>query len=184
MQRKNVFFTLLIFFLAAGSIHAQKAPREVGLQFNGLDFGGYNSFSAFFKKQKSEQVYKRIRFFVGEIDFQVFNETATFGLNGGIAIGREKRKQLDDKLMFYQGPEFSGGLGFRSFSEDDFSANFSARFGWVVGLQHSFNDKWAVNMEAIPGLGAILLVSDDVDTQFSITGRVSNSVNLGIVRKF
>lgn len=178
---------LLLAFLTISNLSAQEAnpPREVGLEFNSLDFDGGSSFSAFFKKQKKENVYRRIRFFTGNLHFGTIDEDFTFNLSAGIAIGREKRKALDAKLMFYQGPEFSIRAGLATFTDDDVHIFLTPAFGWVLGLQHSFNDRWAVNLETIPGVGINVDTYGEGGPSVATFGaNFNNSVSLGLVRKF
>ena len=185
----NRIFTItlfLAFFASMTSLSAQDSSpnREVGLQFNGLNFDGFNGFSLFYKKQKSENVYRRIRFFYGNLNVEAINDISAVSFSSGIAIGREKRKALDAKLAFYQGPEFSAALGVTTQNWDNTSINVSGRFGWILGLQHSFNERWAINLETIPGVGIGVNSITDSDPRFTFNAGISNSVSLGLVRKF
>ena len=190
MIRKTLTLACIALLLAVFSstqLSAQTAnpPREVGLQFSSLNFDGGSGFSAFFKKQKKENVYRRIRFFTGNLLFGSIDKDFTFNLSAGIAIGREKRKALDSKLMFYSGPEFSIQAGLYTFTEDDVHVVLSPAFGWVLGLQHSFNDRWAVNLETIPGVGInIDSYGDGGPGVFTFGANFNNAVSLGLVRKF
>lgn len=187
MQIKLVcvlFFTLTT--LSFSSLQAQSTgkKREVGVQLNGINFSGFNSFSGFYKKQVSENKYRRVRFFSGNLFTGVFGEDDfRFNLNLGAAIGREKRRTLDTRLEFFNGPEFSFGMGFQSVN-DNSSFILSPSFGYVLGLQHSFNERWAINIETIPsiGVGVVLLPGDN--DQLTLNANATNSVALGVVRKF
>lgn len=178
-----IFLALFFALFTTVSLSAQEtgAKREIGLQFSSLDFDG-TTFSAFFKKQKKENVYRRIRLLYGNLLAGVANEDFAFDLSAGIAIGREKRKSLDEKLAFYQGPEFSLGLGLTSFSDDDLGFTVAPGFGWVVGIQHQFNDKWAINLETIPSV-SVAARSDDAEGVL-FQAELSNHVSLGLVRRF
>ena len=188
MQFKNLTYSLLAFVLViftASSLTAQDGNprREVGIQFSSLDFDGSRSFSAFFKKQKKENVYRRIRFFSGSLSARSFEDTFIFDFSAGIAIGREKRKSLDPKLEFYQGPEFSIRLGLAT--EDNVRVSIAPAFGWVLGLQHSFNNRWAVNLETIPSLSITANINNGIRPDVLLFGAgFNNSVSLGLVRKF
>ena len=192
MRNRNLIFPILVALatvFATGSLLAQdsKPKREVGLQFSSLDFDGGSGFSAFFKKQKKENVYRRIRFFSGGLSAISLEEDFNFSINAGIAIGREKRKTLDSKLDFYQGPEVSAQLGLATLGEDNANVLISAGFGWVLGLQHSFNERWAVNLETIPGLSLVGDFYGEDSSGLSSVGfnaRFNNFVSIGLVRKF
>ncbi len=181
---RTLFFALFAF---ATQLSAQNtAPhREVGLQFSGLNLNNTNSFSAFFKKQKKEHVYQRLRLFYGNINGLVRDSERYLAFFGGIAIGHEKRKSLDSKLEFYQGPELSAALSIVSIIDENTDISIRGGFGWVLGLQHSFNERWAVNLEAIPGLSMNVNGATKRDvTTVGWDASISNSVSLGLVRKF
>jgi opacity protein-like surface antigen len=176
---------LAIFSTALSAQDAAKPRREVGLQFNNIDFDG-GTFSAFYKKQKKENVYRRVQFVAGALSLGILEEDFIFNFSAGIGIGREKRKPLDAKLECYQGPQF--GLNFALYTTgDDDATGFLVRpsFGWVLGLQHSFNDRWAVNIETIPSVSIAANTTGDDRTEGLFFGAgFSNSVSLGLVRKF
>lgn len=186
MKIKNlvVFLTMLGSFCVFSGIQAQSTgpKREVGLQFSSLDLDG-SSFSAFFKKEKKENVYRRIRFATGDLGLGIQEEFTNFNFQVAFAIGREKRKELDDKLVFYHGPEFSALFSAYANSEDDLAFNIRPRFGWVFGLQHSFNERWGINIETIPTVYVGATINDINEGLFFGAGG-STTVSLGIVRKF
>lgn len=161
-----------------------KPKREVGLQFSSFDFDGGSGFSAFFKKQKKENVYRRIRLFSGGLSFKSSEEINLFNFSAGIAIGREKRKSLDTKLEFYQGPEFAANLAIGNVGDDDLSLTIAPAFGWVLGLQHSFNERWAVNVETIPRASIAFDSFSNADGEIAFNAGFSNAVSIGLIRKF
>ncbi len=180
----SLFFIFVFFSTQSLSAQDAKPKREVGLQFSRFDFDGGSGFSAFLKKQKKENVYRRIRLFSSGLSFTTTEETDLFNINAGIAIGREKRKSLDSKLEFYQGPEFSVSLAAVSIDEDDLRILIAPGFGWVLGLQHSFNERWAVNVETIPGATISFDSFSNADGEISFNAGFNNSVSIGLVRKF
>jgi hypothetical protein len=181
--------TLVLCLFLNNSLQAQsgKAKREVGLQFSSLNFNG-GSFGAFLKKEKKENVYRRVSFASGNIQLNLVEEETQFNFNAGIAIGEERRKQLDEKLLFFQGPEFSLNVGLFTTEDDDATAvTITPGFGWVFGLQHSFNKLWAINIETVPAVAISgnfygAEISDAEGLSLGI--RASSRVNFGIVRKF
>lgn len=189
MFHKTAFLTTITILLALvfiTTVSAQNATprREVGLQFNRFDFDGDSGFSAFFKKQKKENVYRRIRFFSGGLGFRSVEEKNFFNFSAGIAIGREKRKTLDAKLEFYQGPEFAVNLSLASLDDDDLGVSVAPAFGWVLGLQHSFNERWAVNVETIPQASIGFTNYSNKDGDLFFNAGFNNTVSIGLVRKF
>jgi len=190
MRFKNFVLTFLVVFstlLSSGSLLAQdtKPKREVGLQFSSFDFnGGGSGFSAFFKKQKKENVYRRIRLFSGGLSFISTEEDVFFDFSAGIAIGREKRTSLDAKLEFYQGPEFAVNLGVGALDDNELRLRIAPAFGWVLGLQHSFNERWAVNVETIPSASLAFDSFSNTNGEIAFNAGFSNAVSIGLVRKF
>lgn len=186
---KTFFFALLAACLgsitpAIAQTTASPGKREVGLQFDRLDFTDSPSFSALYKKQIKPDVYRRLRFFYGNLNTDFSDDNSAVSFSGGIAIGREKRKALDDKLFFYQGPEISGLIGLSTVNWDNIATVVGGRFAWVLGLQHYFNERWAINLEALPGIGVTAANSATNAHSFSLTARGSNSVSVGLMRVF
>jgi hypothetical protein len=116
-------------------------------------------------------------------------EETAFNFNVGVAVGREKRKSLDDKLVFYHGPEFAANLSIFTAEDDDVTPILvSPSFGWVFGLQHSFNDRWAMNIETIPSINASFNYygGDGIGSAegLFIGAGGSTTVSLSVLRKF
>ena len=187
MYYKSLVLALFVSFLSflnSGSAQTAAPHREVGLQFSNINFSGSSSFSAFYKKELKENVYRRLRFFYGNVNTAFINDNASFNFNAGVAIGREKRKSLDSKLAFYQGPEVSLGISTSSATGNSSNYSLNGRFGWVLGLQHSFNDRWAINLETIPGIGIGVSGGENRSTAVDVGASFNNTVSLGLVRKF
>ncbi len=187
MRIKIIAFTVALCAVSYSSLHAQETGKkhEIGILVSGLDFNGSNSFNVLYRKQKSENVYRRIRATFGNLGLETENENTIFNFSAGLSIGREKRKTLDRKLEFYRGPEFGLGLGILAGDVEDNRVNASLRFGYVFGLQHSFSEFWAINLETIPSLSVNLNVGDfSENDRFGVRAAGSSAVSLGIVRKF
>ena len=166
---------------ATAPLYAQTdgKKREIGVQFN-----GFTSFTGLYRKQKSENVYRRIRATFGNINFVRIEDEGFITFNAGIAIGREKRRMLDRQLEFYRGPEFSASVSLLTF-EGDGAGAFAVGFGYIFGLQHSFNELWAVHLEAVPLIGVGFATGRSLDEAILTAGAgVSSAVSLGVVRKF
>ncbi len=188
-MRTKLLLSIAVALLAASfsNLHAQTEgkKREVGIQFSGINFDGFTSFAGLYRKQKSGNVYRRIRASFGNITFISSGDDNDFNFSAGVAIGREKRKMLDRKLEFYQGPEFSFSLGLQTGTDQDGQVSVGAGFGYVIGLQHSFSDLWAIHLETIPSIGVNFLAGGDIDDAVVALGAgFSGNVLLGVVRKF
>lgn len=188
MRTPLLLVALLALFLHS-NLHAQEAPkREVGIQFYGINFDGFNGFDAFYKKQIRENVYRRYRLLTGNINSNFRQDNWNFSFLVGGAIGREKRKALGDKLQAYSGPEF--GIRFLMLSTATNGSGFNQyqinpSFGYVLGLQHRFNERWALNLEAVPSAGLTFSYSSATEQgELNVNAGFSSSVSLGIVRMF
>jgi len=152
----RLFYLLPLLLIATfGTVHAQTPmKREIGLR-SSLD----NPLNAGFiyKKQLAENRYRRYR--LGFIDATVNVQSrailAQYGI--GAAIGTEFRKDLDSRLQFVHGPEFSASLSVvavgNSGTADEYT-QIAPRLGigYVLGVQYNINSQWYVNMETIPAL--------------------------------
>lgn len=177
-------FTMLLACLCLSSLHAQDAPkREVGIQLYGLNFNGNNSFSGFYKKQLRENTYRRLQFFAGRISSNFSEDASEANIYLAAAIGREKRKSLDPHLEFYRGPQFGISTSFQSVDERT-AVNVFGDIGYVLGLQHSFNDRWAIQIETVPTVSLGVSFAEDSPTTGLVQANISNSVALGVARKF
>lgn len=198
MQKHHTLSLFFLFLVTLLTAQSNSTPKEVGLQLRGINFNGFTSFSAFYKKQKAENVFTRYRFIFGNIGFQVIEEAKDrFDFSAGLAIGREKRRSIGQKLIFYRGPEFSFNINaasneflqtvqFGNQPPIDIRRSYfgvGVGFGYVVGLQHNFNDLWAINAETIPSVNVSALLSNPSNSG-SINAGLSNGVSLGIVRRF
>jgi hypothetical protein len=183
MKRTSTFFLFFCGILSGiqSSISAQTPTRrEVGIQISGFNFDGVTSFSGFYKKEIRENTYRRWGFLFGSLNMGFQSEEFLFNTAAGLSVGREKRKRLDDKLLFYQGPSFSL-IGF--VNSNQFGIN--PGFGWVVGLQHNLNDRWSVNLETTPSVGVSFSQSSETkNSVLSLDGNISNQVSIGLIRRF
>lgn len=157
--------------------------REVGLRFGNLNLKD-SDFSAFYKKQKSENTYNRVRVFAANLTTGIIDDDFMVSFSAGLAIGREKRKKLDPKLIFYQGPEFNLALGLDYDVERDL-VHVAPGFGYVFGLQHNFNERWAVNIESIPSVSlAVAFALEEESGGVLLNAGFTNLIALGILRRF
>ena len=182
------FSTILFFSLFCTAVTAQNAQvkREVGLQFSGLNFNGNNSFSAFYKKQVKENSFRRIRFLAGNLNIDGSKDRTFGSFFAGVSIGREKRKQLGRKLQFYRGPQFGASTTISASSgpNSDHQVRLGLNAGLVFGLQHQFNEFWAVNIETEPGVGLDLAKRKGAPFNVFGAANVGNNVQIGLVRCF
>ncbi|MEY3240327.1 MAG: hypothetical protein RIR11_1765 [Bacteroidota bacterium] len=190
---KVLFSTAILMAIFSISLSAQISStpkREVGLRFNSLNLGSGDGFSAFYKKEIGENKYRRYRFGFGNIGFsQTTNEgenRSNFSLGASIAVGTERRKQLSNKTIFYRGWEWNAGTNFslRNQENFDYGHHFNVGLGYVLGLQHDINQHFAVNIEAIPGVGLSNTYNRSTRTNsFNVGASVGSTVALSVVYK-
>ncbi len=182
-MKKLSIILLVCLFGKIVSAQSTSPKREVGLQFNSLNLTGNTPFYAIYKKQVRENVFNRVSLAVGNAGFgRNFDDTNYLIFGASIAIGREKRKQLDPKLTFYRGYQFTASTSFGEI-DDNRSVNARIGAGLIFGLQHNFNDRWAINLETDPTV-SIGYVKSNGKWSSSINAGFSNTVALGIVRHF
>lgn len=193
-MKKHFFFLtcpalLLAFFFSHASLQAQTPDtghvHEIGLQFQGIQFAGFNSFTAVYKKQQENGSFRRIRGTVGSLSINSDQvERVSGSLNGGISIGTEKRKALGERTTFFRGPEFGASFGFSKTENVDPFWSISPEFGYVLGIQHQISRYFAINLEIVPGANLNLRKFPQrvLDVYFSTY--FSNSASLSLMYCF
>ncbi|MBK8555611.1 MAG: hypothetical protein IPL65_07500 [Lewinellaceae bacterium] len=184
---KKLLLLLPCLLLLTFSLEAQtSAPRELGVRFDNINFGGYNSFSLVYKKAKSENRYARWRASFGNLNLQVYpdSDAASFGLGFGLRYGLEKRKALSDKFSFCRGPEFGGGFNLQAQNEDVL-VDLNLGFGYILGLQYDINRIFFLNLETIPGVGVNIAAPSEVrDGSFGLNAGFISSAVVTVGMKF
>jgi hypothetical protein len=115
-----------------------------------IGFRTYNmsNFGFFYKKQKSENTYSRLRLATGEFGISKLDPFSG-SISLGIAGGLEKRRALSEKLDFITGFELMCTLG-SSLTGDNLSLSLTPGIGAVLGVAYMASDKFIVGVETIP----------------------------------
>lgn len=96
----------------------------------------------------------------------------------------EKRRKAGDRLVFYDGWEAGADFG-RYKDNRDFSRwVVGAKIGYVLGLQHEFNDRWAINVETVPGIRTRFSKARGEDLFINFSAGFTSSASLALVRTF
>jgi opacity protein-like surface antigen len=169
-------------FLSAQSDDNHK--YEFGLRFSGINFSGFNSFSAIYKKRLDNGKFRRISGTFGGLIYSKNADKSTFGFNAGLSIGNEKRREMGKKTSFYSGPVFSISTSFAKTEEIKPSWNLEPSLGAVIGLQYDFSDNWAINLETIPSASVALRKQPGSDIATNASVGFSSNVVLSILHKF
>lgn len=188
---KKHLFSLLCLAIALAiqtpTLLAQDADDhqyEIGLRVNGLNFDGFNAFSAIYKKKLDNGKFRRISGTFGGINFGQEFRRFNFSFNAGLSIGSEKRKQMGKRTMFYTGPVFSVSTSFNKV--ESFEPNWSLQpsLGAVLGVQYDFSEYWAINLETIPSGAITLRQFSGSDVGVSLNGGFTSNVVLSLMHKF
>ncbi|GAB4008677.1 hypothetical protein GCM10028808_15380 [Spirosoma migulaei] len=165
---KLVSILPLLFLLGTSSVYAQNAPtREIGLRISSFD-----NIGLIYKKQLSENTYRRYRLAFGNLSANFIGSNSLIGFSAGGAIGKEKRRPINDKLQFVYGTELIASIGLNSSSTGNLTISDgnggtttytgsnllivtpSVGVGFVLGAQYNFNPKWYLSAELIPSITA------------------------------
>jgi hypothetical protein len=174
----------ILLFTASG--YAQDSltrVREVGLRTD-----GFNNLGMIYKKQVSENTYRRYRAAIGNVSATFQERLITVGLVAGGAIGKEKRKNLTEKLQAVYGTEFIANVNITSVTvgpnnlasdRDSYHIiNPSVGIGLVLGAQYNFTPKWYVSTELNPSLTVNGVFSQGTSAYNVNAGFSSSSVGI------
>jgi hypothetical protein len=158
--------------------------REIGIRMP--NFSQFNfRFDFVYKKQKTEDKYRRVRFINGGFNVrEIKGFRNTFHL--AMAVGKEKRKPITNKIYWVQGLEFIGSIN-QSHSEPELQVNVNPALGIVLGFQYNINEKFRATLETIPSLGGSVgynSISKKVDVRNLGFGFNSNAVSLNLLYAF
>lgn len=178
----------LAFFLIAISSTAfaqtSRGPEEIGLRLS-----TFENFDFIYKKELSQEVYRRVRFLSTNLQFFTVNEQTLVNFNVGAAIGKEKRVRLTEKLKFHHGLEPGVIIGLSNFQDNNFTGrtNFSINpfLGYVLGFQLAVSDRFLLGIETIPSVNIGLNVVQGGGSSFRFNaGFDSNAIALTGVYRF
>jgi len=171
----NLKFLATTLIIVIFSLTGYSQTKELGLRLNNL-----TDFSFIYKKEKSELKYIRHRFGIVNLGISDVADNKNYNIGLGYAIGIEKRKSINEKLMFIHG------------FEPQLAANISKNMivlnpaiGYVLGFQYTINDDFYVSVETIPSLNGNIVIRDNSSNLYSLNaGFNSNFVALTIAYKF
>jgi hypothetical protein len=184
MEKRILLLAMLaLLFLKAKAQTPESHSHEAGLQLYGIDFGGFNSFAGIYKKKLPSGKFRRFSAGFSSITYQQDN-LHDFGLSFNASLGTEKRKAVGKRTMLCLGPEFSLGTSFGKREKTKASFAFQPSFSYIIGLQYSFSEFWALNMEAGPGIGFSFLRFSSGFEFYRANFHFSSNVALTIVHTF
>ncbi|GAB2527489.1 hypothetical protein [Spirosoma aerophilum] len=158
--------SLVAALLLCVHVQAQDAPtREIGLRTSDL-----SSVGLVYKKQVSENTYRRYRLAFGSLSGTFVSSNSLIGFSVGGAMGKEKRRSLSDKLQFVYGTELIASVNLNSTNTGKLTIDNglggtttytgssilvvtpSVGVGFVLGAQYNFNPRWYLSAELIPSI--------------------------------
>lgn len=164
---KQLAAFLVLIFIISTDLSAQTTnDHEIGIRFN-----NFRDFSLVYKKHLKENKYLRLRSVSSNYSFTFLSSN----LSLGVAVGREKRREINSKLQFVSGGEF--GLFFNrnewfgnSVSSPSKTFSTFVSLNAVLGLNYSVNPRFNLGVEILPGISSNVLFNDDgyVDNSFSL----------------
>jgi hypothetical protein len=189
MKKQHLAITCLAIALGllAFPLSAQTSndhQYEIGLRFSGINFDGFNSFSAIYKKKLAEGKYRRISGTFGGLGFANEFNRSSFSFNFGLSIGRENRRLVGKKTIFYTGPVFSINTGLTKLEGFEPNWNLQPSMGGVLGVQYDFNENWAINLETIPSGSISVRQFSGTDVGINASVGFSSNVTLSLMHKF
>jgi opacity protein-like surface antigen len=142
---KNFTISILCLLLSSSSILSQDHKYEVGLRLTSFD-----SYGSIVKVRNKNGNYQRFRVATANLRFSVRQEETNLGTSGQISYGIEKRRKINNDLIFYHG--FEPFIGLSITAHENTSGSAFLGLGYVTGLQYAINNKFSASLEIIPSL--------------------------------
>jgi hypothetical protein len=158
LKTRFLLLTITILLFSSG-LNAQTAnSREIGLRLWGL-----NDFDFIYKKQLSDNSYRRLRVALANVGFGITDEVNNYSIRAGVAWGKEHRRPVAEDLLWVHGwePRFSFGFEMLSYrdeglpgvDQDTWELSVNPGIGYVLGFQYNVSDRFYVSLESIPSFG-------------------------------
>ncbi len=175
----HAFSLLMIVFIFSPKVKGQLPLYEIGIRTT-----DFNRVDAIYKKSKKQNVFMRYRFVLARFNYSASKERANiFNTSLGIAIGKERRKELTDRLDFFHGWEPNMILNL-SKTNDNFNLSIQPALGYVLGIQFEIADHFFLAMEMIPSIIGQISRSDSSRSAMIRAGFNSNGVAMSLAYQF
>jgi hypothetical protein len=148
-----IVFLAMPLFAQAQEQTATQLKKEVGLSGLSL-YGG----SFMYKKEIKPNVYRRMSFDPASIFYSKGNVLNNTDFGAGFTLGREKRKDVIEKVQFIYGPQFGVGFDFLKYHNvssinTSFNTNtltVDLNFAYLLGIIYHINNKVYIGFESSP----------------------------------
>ena len=171
--------TLLLLACLFSSLNAatQSNTKELGIRFTSLD-----RYDLLYKKEVKQDVYRRLG-----LAFLNLSYVTREGFDGGSAniggsIGRERRRQVSERVTFAHGLQVSANVGIAG-AGDNTQVQVAPGLGYLLGFQYNVSEQFYVGVEVIPD-ASLQLTFGEVTTAGVRAGLSTSGVGLTAVYRF
>ncbi|HHH50171.1 MAG TPA: hypothetical protein ENK52_04250 [Saprospiraceae bacterium] len=170
---------LIIFICASFNTFSQKLSKhEIGISLN-----NFQDFGFVYKKEIAANKLTRYRLALFDYQFRHNSINNHFTLVLSMAIGREHRKEINEKFYFIHGTESQTQISFLSISNERSKAQIQLALGYVLGFQYNLSKDFYLNIESIPSITGYFMTGRGRDYGLGL-GFNSNALALSLVYKF
>ena len=141
---KKSYLLLPFLFIFIGLQSSEAQDREFGLRMS-----DFREFGMVFKKDKGD-FWTRWHASFANLE-ATLNGPFTGGISLGLNVGREKRKEMGDRMNFIHGNQFFASTTLRA-ANDVFSNSATIGFGYLVGMTFTIKNDFNISLETIPSL--------------------------------
>lgn len=168
---------LFLSLLFHGNLVAQ---QEIGVRTN----TNLSNFDFIYKKEQKSDKYIRYRATSFKFDVKDINEQTRTQFSFLLAMGRETRRPIHEKIELITG--FEPNIIVEYYSIDK-ASNLSGLIGlgFIFGLQYQVNKEIFINVETIPTLSAPFVFREGRLLRYGINGRLDiQDVALSVFYRF
>lgn len=172
---RTVLFAACLFFTF--NLTAQTGAKELGIRFTSLD-----RYDLLYKKEVGENTYRRYGLAFLNISYINSDGFDAGSLNIGGSIGRERRRQLSDRVNFAHGLQLSLSGGIAG-AGDNLQVFVTPGLGYLLGFQYNVSDQFYIGVEVIPET-SFQLTFGEITTGALRAGLSTSGVGLTAVYRF
>jgi hypothetical protein len=184
---KNLIGIIAFFCASLTSLQAQEqnsslitTPKRKEIGVSNLSLSGA---SLLYKKEVKPDVYRRWNFGFTDIGFSKGEKSQSISSRLSFSIGKEKRKNIVEKLSFIHGAQYGLSLSFNTDSNNantnisyyNTSLYINPNFGYLFGAIYQINKRFYIGVESVPSLYTSLSYSKDTSNKTKVK---LNGINL------
>ena len=178
-MKKITLFLFLFFSLIQFSNAQTENNHEIGIRLSGLD-----DIDFIYKKYLEEDKLVRLRFAnLGFRHDRIPDNSNRTAVSFGFAVGREKRKAINEKFDFVIGHEFQLSTNINN-AGNGTTAQLRGGIGLVLGFNYEINQNFNVGLETIPSFSYSTTFGDAPKIHSFDLGFSTSAANLLFTYKF